>query len=282
MLLKSLSMALSLCAISCAPPTFNSSAPRNPTPKPPKAGNEGLQADQTTSKSSDSTLKTSKSSDSTPQTNSSSSVESLGSAPPNKIAAPGLSLDLHAIIDVSGSLGQNDPNCTRIEALKAFFGDLRKTLGTNPEARLSLTIFSSSATFVGTDDGFLQLSDVEFDAKYRQYICKANGNTNISQAFNVARQNAVNLIQSSPKKVASVLIFTDGYPTDMPLPINAAAELRTVFPDRVFGILLGAAGMTSGSGNPEAFMTQVTASAERVRRVSQVNDLATALSSFIK
>jgi hypothetical protein len=169
-----------------------------------------------------------------------------------------------------------------LAALKAFFADLRKALGTNPDARLSLTIFSTNASFVGTDEGFLQLSDTEFDDKYRRFICQANGNTNISKAFDLAREKALPLIQSSPKKVASVLIFTDGYPTDMPLPIASATQLRDVFPNRVFGILLGSAGISLGGGNPEGFMNQVTGATERVRRVNQVSDLASALSSFIK
>ncbi|NBW82944.1 VWA domain-containing protein, partial [bacterium] len=249
-------------------------APRDKSRNTSTAGKEALQSDGKTAKSGNTADVTSKVGNPPPE-------DASGNPPGNKIAVAGSSLDLYAIIDVSGSLNQNDPSCTRLAALKAFFSDLRKVLGTNPDARLSLTIFSSTATFIGTDNGFLQLSDNEFDDKYRRYICQANGNTNISQAFNLTREKALPLIQNSPKKVASVLIFTDGFPTDMPLPIAAAAQLRDVFPNRVFGILLGSAGMIFG-GNPEAFINQVTGATERVRRVDQVNDLATALSSFIK
>jgi hypothetical protein len=271
-------LLLLVTTVSCAPPSYNSSAPRDTTRKTKTAGKEGLQADAKTTKSGTGD----NSADSVSKTGPSPSTDVSANTDTNKIAVPGLSLDLHAIIDVSGSLNTNDPSCTRLAALKAFFADLRKALGTNPDARLSLTIFSTNASFVGTDNGFLQLSDTEFDDKYRRFICQADGNTNISRAFNLAREKALPLIQSSPKKVASVLIFTDGYPTDMPLPVAAASQLRDVFPNRVFGILLGSAGMTLGGGNPEGFMNQVTGATERVRRVNQVSDLASALSSFIK
>jgi hypothetical protein len=234
-------------------------------------------------------------------------TSAAGESAGNKIAAPGMSLDLYAIVDISGSLKRTDPNCTRFEALKTFFKELKTTLGDNPDARLSLTVFSSEASFVGTDDSFLKLSDAELDAKYRPSICRAEGNTNISKAFNLTKSAAQNLMNSSPKKVSSVLVFTDGMPTDMPQPIDAAAQLRSVFPDRVFGVLLGDVGVssiptsggivivsggtvvtspTTGSGglmtSPETFMNEVTGSVERVRRVGKATDLAAALSSFLK
>ncbi|MFZ9521229.1 MAG: vWA domain-containing protein [Silvanigrellaceae bacterium] len=225
----------------------------------------------------------------------------------NKIAAPGQSLDLYAIVDISGSLGKTDPNCTRFEALKTFFKELKTTLGENTDARLTLTVFSSQARFVGTDEGFLKFSDAEIDAKYRPSICVSSGSTNISRAFALTKDAAVGLMKTSPKKVSSVLVFSDGMPTDMPLPIDAAAQLRSVFPDRVFGVLLGevnvsgsptsggvitvggitvVTGPTTGTGSvtasPEAFMNQVTDSPDRVRRVNKATDLASALSSFLK
>lgn len=197
------------------------------------------------------------------------------------IAVKGQSLDLHAIVDVSGSLKTNDPNCMRFDALKVFFKELKVTLGENADARLSLTVFSSSARFVGTDEGFLNLSEQEFDNKYRTTICSNSGNTHAAQAFEIAAGKAQELINSSPKKVTSALIFTDGIPNQVPLSVTLekAAELRGVFPERVYGIFLK--GNLIFGGNP-AFLTDVTGSAERVREVGKVDDLATALNSFLK
>ncbi|MEN9809633.1 MAG: hypothetical protein RLZZ488_1200 [Pseudomonadota bacterium] len=197
------------------------------------------------------------------------------------IAVKGQSLDLHAIVDISGSLKTNDSNCKRFEALKVFFKELKTTLGENADARLSLTVFSSEAKFVGTEEGFLNLSDQEFDAKYKGTICSNSGNTYAAQAFNIAAGKAQELINSSPKKVTSALIFTDGIPNvvSMEVTLQEAAKLRGVFPDRVFGILL------KGSlffGANSKFLVDVTGSADRVREVGQVDDLANALNSFLK
>lgn len=198
-----------------------------------------------------------------------------------KIAVKGMSLDLHAIVDISGSLASNDSTCKRFGALKVFFKELKTTLGENADARLSLTVFNSKALFVGTDEGFLNLSEQEFDARYRKTICSSNGNTNAAQAFGIASDKAQELINSSPKKVSSALIFTDGIPNVVPMEVTLqeAAKLRGVFPDRVFGILLK--GNIFFGGNP-AFLSEVTGSADRVREVGQVDDLATALNSFLK
>ncbi|NBW82681.1 VWA domain-containing protein, partial [bacterium] len=267
--ITALGLMLSLMT-SCGDASYSSSGPENPKGKTGAANAEGVGKNNKTT----------------------ATGEGVG----NKIAAAGMSLDLYAIVDISGSLNRTDRNCTRFEALKTFFKELKTTLGENPDARLSLTVFSSQATFVGTDDSFLKLSDAELDAKYRSTICLSNGDTNISKAFTMTKDVAENLIRTSPKKVSSVLIFTDGMPTDMPQPIDAAALLRSVFPDRVFGVLLGdvsvngmpssggvvivsggvvISGPSTGSGgpitSPEKFMNEVTARVLKTGYSTDVN-----------
>lgn len=274
-----------LLVSACAGPEFNSDAPKKYTNKKNVAG-EAL------SKKGD---PKNPNGEGAGQSESNSNANGENVMAKDKIAAAGMSLDLHAIVDISGSLssgsgivlnggvvtsGGTDPQCRRLEALKVFFSELRQELGANPDARLSLTVFSTQASFVGTDEKFLNLSDQEFDSKYRPVICQSSGNTNASAAFEIAAEKAKDLIQNSPKKISSALVFTDGMPNVVPMEqtLLSAEKLRQVFPDRVFGILLG----STNSNATSDFMGKMTGSENRVRRVAQVGDLAAALSSFLK
>lgn len=252
----------------CGNPQYTSSVKDRSTKKSSAANSEGL-AGGGNSKSGDAGSKNGNSAGATP--------EQIG----DRIAVKGMSLDLHAIVDISGSLKTTDAACKRFDALKVFFKELKTTLGAGADARLSLTVFSSRARFVGTDENFLNLSDEQFEAKYKATICYSAGYTHAAQAFSIASSKARELIGASPKQISSALIFTDGFPNVVPLQVTLqeALNLRDVFPERVFGILLKGDALLGGKEN---FLPQMTGSVERVREVGQVDDLANALNSFLK
>jgi hypothetical protein len=210
--------------------------------------------------------------------------------PDEQFAVAGKSLDLHAIFDTSGSLTEGqfatDPNCLRYEAFKTFVRALKSKLGSGSDARLSITTFNSSARFRGTHEGFLNLSNGDFDRKFKKEICDSSGKTNVTDAFRVAINEARPLLKNSPKQVASVLFFSDGNPTvgGFDEALAKAEVLRELFSNRVFGIKLTGKALTV-MGVPvdltDNFMKKVVGSKKRLKEVQDAADLATTMVSFL-
>ncbi|NBX18496.1 MAG: VWA domain-containing protein [Proteobacteria bacterium] len=210
--------------------------------------------------------------------------------PDDQFAEAGKSLDVHAIFDTSGSLTEGqfatDPNCLRFEAFKTFVRALKNKLGSGADARLSITTFNSSAEFRGTHEGFLNLSNDEFNRKFKSKICASSGKTNVTDAFRVAINEARPLLKNSPKQVASVLFFSDGNPTvgSDNEALAKAEVLRELFSNRVFGIKLTGKALTV-MGVPvdmtDNFMKKVVGSKKRLKEVQDAADLASTMLSFL-
>jgi hypothetical protein len=207
--------------------------------------------------------------------------------PENTFAVAGQSFDLHAIFDVSDSLSHpivgTDINCLRYSAFKTFVGALKNKLGDGADARLSITTFSDEASFKGTHEGFLEMTESQFDKKFKNIICKSDGKTNVAAALKVAADEARPLLMNSPKQVASVLFFSDGNPTkgSMEDTLKKAENLRQLFKNRVFGIRLTGTQSSIFFNDTEDFMKKVVGSKKRVREVKDAGDLAASMVGFL-
>lgn len=280
----------------CSGPEFTSGAPAKKVTENKSTAPENVQQ-----KSSDNTAKntrTAASPEGVAKEQKPAAAPENVKIPENQFAAPGLSLDLHAIMDISGSLTEapiaTDPNCLRFKALKSFFGALKNKLGEKPDARLSITVFNSSADFKGTFDGFLDLSESQLDKKFERVVCASSGRTNAGEAFKIANEQAKLLMQDSPKKVSTVLFFSDGLPTvgSIADTLKKAEKLRETFGNRIFGVQLGSApklpGVPAVLGLPVVlndateFMENAVGSKKRVRKVDNVDDLENALTSLLE
>jgi hypothetical protein len=213
--------------------------------------------------------------------------------PKNIFAASGKSLDAYFIVDVSGSLEMNDPDCERYNAFFEFRRSIASLLGPSGDVRASLILFSDRPRFHSTTDQFIQMSDVDFESSFRNDICSAQGETNPGDAFSLTKVKAEELMSSTKKDLKSVLFVTDGLPTigTADQILARADSLKELFETRVFSVLLdpgqvlrrgtGIPGMQTFPLSPSAFLEYVSGSRDRVRSVSNSNELIEAYRSFL-
>jgi len=201
-------------------------------------------------------------------------------------ASSGKSLDAYLIVDVSGSLRDNDKDCLRYEGIKKFRNLIVNVMGPNADARASLITFANDAKLNFTVNDFFKITDSDFDLRYKTIICSTSSGTNTKGAFDVTVGVASQLMKTSPKEKISVLFFTDGEPTigteaDL---ISSAEKLKNTFPNRIFSLLLGSAstkGKVLKNYTPLQFMEFVSGSPQRTKQVLSVTDIDSAFSSFL-
>lgn len=228
------------------------------------------------------------------------------------IAAQGKSLDLFFVIDHSGSLGQNDPDCSRFEAISEFRKRLVSHLGDAGDARASFILFSDVAKFHATIDDFLRMTTEEFKSTFRSHICQNEGSTNPSAAFEITMSKAEELRVDKPKDMSSVLFFTDGLPNlDTKVLDKKINAMKSIFEGNIFSVLLwpNDAGISAdqikaneiqailnGSieniGSEEllgidskgipTFIRNLSGKDSRIKRVGEASDLGTAIIDFIR
>ena len=214
--------------------------------------------------------------------------------PENIFASKGKSLDAYFIIDVSGSLERNDPGCERYNAFFEFRRSIASLLGSNGDVRANIILFSEQARFHSTNDQFIQMSDSDFESTYRRTICSAQGETNPGDAFTLTKSKAEELMNTSKKDLKSVLFVTDGMPTigTSDQILSRADSLKELFKSRVFSVLLDPGqvlrrgtitipGMQTFPLSPSDFLEYVSGSKDRVRSVSNSNELSEAYKSFL-
>jgi hypothetical protein len=215
-------------------------------------------------------------------------------SPENIFAAEGKSLDAYFIIDVSGSLEENDPDCDRYSAFLEFRNSLESFLGPAGDVRASLVLFSERPRFHSTNDQFIQMGESDFESTYRRAICFAQGETNPGDAFSLTKAKAEEIMASGKKDLQSVLFVTDGMPTigTADQILARADSLKDLFQSRVFSVLLDPGQVlqrrtsrTLGSQafplSPTEFLEYVSGSKDRVRSVSNSSELSAAYNSFL-
>lgn len=201
-------------------------------------------------------------------------------------ASSGNSLDAYLVVDVSGSLKDNDPQCLRYEGIKKFRRLIMNIVGSNADARATLVTFAKNAKFNFTDNDFLKTTDSDFDLRYRDIICSESSGTNTKESFDVAIAVASELMKKSPKDKVSMLLFTDGEPTvgtedDL---LSSTEKLKNTFPNRIFSLLLGSPsekGKVLKNYTPVQFMELVSGSPQRTKQVLKVEDIDSAFNSFL-
>jgi uncharacterized protein YegL len=265
-------------AIGCSQVNFTGTNGSGKSKKPVKDQNSGTNQDD---KQGSDAVKGSN------NTNSETNIENI-------FASEGKSLDAYFIIDVSGSLEKNDPDCQRYRAFLEFRNSLESFLGASGDVRASLILFSERPRFHSTNDQFIQMSDSDFESAYRRSICFAQGETNPGDAFSLAKAKAEEIMAASKKDLKSVLFVTDGMPTiGTSDQILARADLlKELFESRVFSVLLdpgqilqqrppGILGFQAFPLSPSEFLEYVSGSKDRVRSVSNSSDLSAAYKSFL-
>ena len=192
------------------------------------------------------------------------------------IAKRGKSLDLYFVMDVSGSLLNNDPYCQRFSGVNEFRKSLRNTLGESADVRTSWVFFNDEVETLPTTNDFLKLSDRAFTETYRSKICKRYGGTNPGAAFDRAISTLSENNGKTRKDMQSVLFFTDGLPTqELYLLERRTRNIGIIFQKRIFSVILG-------GGTPEALDFLRSVSGEKIKQVGDSARIGDAINSFLK
>ncbi|MBM3380881.1 MAG: VWA domain-containing protein [Betaproteobacteria bacterium] len=166
----------------------------------------------------------------------------------------GKSLDLHVIMDKSGSLwvdpnmstvmgSGSDPECKRMDALLDLIDGLKAKLTKGEFVRLTVVTFSNGSAAVGSLPDVLKESRSSIDQKLRPGVCTFPGQletTNYAEGISESLSELRRLRATKKLEVETSLFFSDGAAKDSPTRLlDAISELNAEFPKRIFGILLG-------------------------------------------
>ena len=197
------------------------------------------------------------------------------------IAEKDKSLDLYFTIDVSDSLGNTDPSCERLNAILGFKEGLVDFLGENGNVRAHFVKFSHKASYFGTEENFLSISNTNFKEKYKDDICNIDGGTNTSAGL----QETIDQYNiTTPNDLSSAIILTDGSPTlgKDSLP-QTTKELQRLFGERIYGVLLyNSTALNSVPTYSKNKLAEITGDPERVKSVTKAAEITDALKWFLK
>lgn len=174
--------------------------------------------------------------------------------PPPPFVQIGKSLDLYVIMDKSGSLyidpstpdvmnSGSDVSCKRFDALLKLVDTLRGKLTQGEMVRLSLVTFSREGAQLGTLNNVINLSRQTIDSKFRAGVCDKPDyeTTNYERGISLALDSYANNKAQKKLDVESIVFFSDGAAKDENTQVleNSIARLNSVFPRRIYGVLLG-------------------------------------------
>jgi hypothetical protein len=166
----------------------------------------------------------------------------------------GKSLDLHVIMDKSGSLwvdpknptlmsSGSDPNCKRLDALLDLVDGLRTKLNKGEFVRLTVVTFGNGSAVVGSIPDLLKETREAINNKLRPGVCEFPGQletTNYAKGITASLAKLRELRMLKKLDVETNLFFSDGAAKDRPDELEIAInQLNSEFPKRVFGVLLG-------------------------------------------
>jgi hypothetical protein len=222
-------------SVSCSTADYGSSEPD------PKGNQKAIAAPETTSGKTNSP-------------NGENVVKKSNSKPGAEFFSAGKSLDLHVIMDKSGSLyvdptaptkmgSGSDPTCKRMDALLDLIDALKTKLTRGEFVRLTVVTFGNDSDIVGSVEDVLKQSRTSIDSALRSGVCTYPGQletTNYSKGIRESLGELKRWRTIKKLDIETSLFFSDGAARDNPSSLEAAiADLNSEFPKRVFGILLG-------------------------------------------
>ncbi len=181
------------------------------------------------------------------------------------------------VIDVSGSMQDNDPTlatCGRAQSVKAITD--RLLVGTRPQDKINVGVVSFSGA-ANVTRGLTPIGQFQSSVTTGM-LCAASGGTNYAAAMQTTQMMLASL--TGPKLV---YFITDGEPS-MPnstpqqseaAGLSAAQSLRSLPELTLNAIFLG-----SSYPNAQNYLSQVTGAPDRVRLVSNANQMAEEILKF--